>query len=74
MVRTSILADEQTLDRLRALARERGVSLGAVIREALDEKAAEPRPRPLSAGIGASGGSHVAATAATEPVPPAPWR
>jgi len=74
MIRTTIMADEETLARLRALAIERGISLAAVIREALAEKATEYRPKPLSLGIGASGRSDISETEATERVPPRSWR
>lgn len=73
MKRTTIMADEQVLDRLRALARDRGVSFAEVVREALDEKAAEFRPKPRSLGIADSGRNDIASTAATERVPPRPW-
>lgn len=51
MRRTTILANEETLQRLRALARERGVSFAHVVREALEEKAGEYRPKPRSLGM-----------------------
>lgn len=73
MERTTIMADPEVLDRLRSLARDRGVSLAEVVREALEEKAGEYRPKPRSLGIGASGRSDTASTVATEPVPPASW-
>jgi ribbon-helix-helix CopG family protein len=53
--RTTIMAEESTLERLRALARERGVSFAEVTREALAQKAEEYRPRPKSLGSGQSG-------------------
>ena len=49
------MADPEVLKKLRALARERGVSMAELAREALAEKANELRPRPLSLGAGASG-------------------
>lgn len=52
MQRTTIVAEERTLYRLRRLADARGVSLGVVIREALEEKLAREQP-PL-AFLGAS--------------------
>jgi predicted transcriptional regulator len=48
------MADDDTLDRLRALARERHLSLAEVIRQALAEKALEFRPRPRSLGVAES--------------------
>jgi Ribbon-helix-helix protein, copG family len=74
MERTSVMADPETLDRLRALARDRGTSLAEVVREALDEKAREYRPKPTFIGIGRSGGSDLARTTANERVPPRSWR
>lgn len=47
MKRTSIVAEEQTLYRLRQLAAAKGVSLGEVIREALNEKVSREQP-PLT--------------------------
>ncbi|MGQ0678656.1 MAG: CopG family transcriptional regulator [Actinomycetota bacterium] len=38
MKRTTIVADESTLNRLSVLARSRGVSMGHLVREALREK------------------------------------
>jgi hypothetical protein len=72
--RTTIVAPEGTLSRLRALAGERGVSFSQIVREALDEKAREFRPRPTFFGIASSGRSDIASTEAVEPVPPEPWR
>ena len=74
MKRTTIMADPDTLARLRALARDRGVSFAVVVREALEEKAREYRPRPTIFGIASSGRSDIASTEATEPVPPETWR
>ncbi|GIU93684.1 MAG: hypothetical protein KatS3mg012_0141 [Gaiellaceae bacterium] len=48
MSRTTIMAPDDLLDRLRAIAREEGVSLGAVIREALEWRACQRRKRPPS--------------------------
>lgn len=74
MERTTVMADSETLERLRALARDRGKSLAEVVREALDEKAKEYRPKPTFLGIASSGRTNVAGTAATERVPPRSWR
>jgi predicted DNA-binding protein len=38
--RTQLLLDDELHERLRRIAAERGVSLGALIREAIDEKLA----------------------------------
>ena len=39
--RTQLLLDDELHERLRRLADERGMSLGALIREAIDEKLAQ---------------------------------
>lgn len=70
MVRTTVMADAITMNKLKGLAEERGVSLAAVVREALEEKAATFRPKPLSLGMFDSGDdSDIASTLATERVP-----
>ena len=54
------------------LAAERRTSMGALIREALEEKSAAYRPKPRSLGIGDSGRTDTARRSADErPVPPA---
>lgn len=63
------MADPITMDRLKALAKERGVSLATVVREALEDKAKEYRPRPLSLGMFDSGKPGIAHTLASERVP-----
>jgi len=55
MQRTTIMAPEELLEKLRRIAAEQRVSLAQVIREALEERAARQRPKPKSLGIGASG-------------------
>jgi Ribbon-helix-helix protein, copG family len=42
MRRTTIMADEQLLERLRAIARREHLSLAEVIRQALELRAAQP--------------------------------
>ncbi len=74
MRRTTIVALEELLERLRRVAAERGISLAAVVREALEEKAKTYRPWPRSLGIGDSGRSDVARRTAEEPAIPEPWR
>ena len=49
------MAQPETVERLRRLARDRGVSFAEVVREALDEKALSYRPKPQSIGSGQSG-------------------
>lgn len=55
MRRTTILAPDDILDRLRAQARRRRVSLATVIREALEVKVREHAPKPSIFGISESG-------------------
>jgi len=72
--RTTIVAPEGLLKRLRRMASERGTSMAVLIREALEEKVSRHRPRPRSLGIGSSGrGDTAAQTAAERPVPRS-WR
>jgi Ribbon-helix-helix protein, copG family len=65
------MADPIVMERLKALAKERGVSLATVVREALEEKAKDYRPKPKSIGMFASTGepTDIASTMATERVP-----
>jgi hypothetical protein len=56
------------------MAAERGVSLAAVIREALEEKARGFRPKPRSLGLGDSGRTDIARRTTDEPAIPEPWR
>ena len=54
MERTTISLPDELLKRLRIMAAERGTSMAALIRQAVEEKASGSRPRPRSLGIGAS--------------------
>jgi hypothetical protein len=72
--RTTIMAEPQTVERLKALARERGVSFAEIAREALEEKARSYRPRPKSAGAGRSAPSQTARRTASHRQPPRSWR
>jgi len=74
MRRTTIVAPDDLLDRLRDEAATRGVSLATVIREALEEKARRHRPKPKSLGIGDSGRGDLARRTGEEPAVPEPWR
>jgi hypothetical protein len=74
MLRTSIVADDHVIARLKGLARERGVSFSQVVREALEEKASTYRPKPKSIGVFRSSRTDIASTDATERVPPVSWR
>ncbi len=50
MSRTTIMADDALLDRLRAIAKEEGVSLGEVIREGLEWRVRTRRRVPSFVG------------------------
>lgn len=55
MSRTTIMADDELLEHLRAIAREEGVSLGEVIRQGLEWRAQTRRRIPSFVGAVASG-------------------
>lgn len=60
MIRTTIMADEETLQKLDRIAQRKGTSKAAVIREALaeyiiEQETAEPFDNPLLALIGLAG-------------------
>jgi hypothetical protein len=76
MQRTTIMADPEMLERLRAIARDEGRSLADVIREALEARAARPRRRLGFLGVGASKpGTGPTAREASDLIPePPPWR
>ena len=74
MERTTLMLPDETRDRLRMIAAERGVSMATIIREAIDEKVASTRPRPRSIGIGASGTSDTARRTGDEGPEPRAWR
>jgi predicted transcriptional regulator len=74
MERTTLMLPDETRDRLRRLAAERGVSMATIIREAIDEKVARTRPRPQSMGSGASGTSDTARISADQRPEPRSWR
>lgn len=49
------MADDELLERLRAIARDEGVSLAEVIREGMELRAQRTRPAPTFIGAFASG-------------------
>ena len=68
--RVTIVAPEDLLQRLRVVTAERGISMAELIREALEEKVAQHRPKPKSLGIGDSGRTDISRRAGDErPVP-----
>ena len=74
MKRTTVMAEPDTLDRLRRLSRERGVSFAEVVREALVEKAAEYLPAPTCLGLFESGSEDGSVVADAGRIPPRSWR
>lgn len=74
MERTTISLPEELLKRLRLIAAERGTSMAALVREALEEKSASYRPKPRSLGIGDSGHTDTSIRAGEERAVPRSWR
>ena len=70
------MADDDLLDRLRAIARDEGVSLAEVIREGMELRAQGGRPRVTFIGIGRSGrrGHRTAEKAGDLRFEPRSWR
>jgi predicted transcriptional regulator len=74
MNRTTLTLDEETRRRLRRIAAERGISMAALIREAIDETIERHAPRPRSLGIAASGSRDTARRTGDVRPEPRPWR
>lgn len=74
MTRTTLTLDEETRRRLRRIAAERGLSMAALIREAVDETVARYAPMPRSLGIAASGTHDTARLAGDVRPEPRAWR
>lgn len=74
MERTTISIPDDVLQRLRVIATEQRSSLARLVREALEEKVRNYRPRPRSLGIGASGKTDTARRTAEERAEPRSWR
>lgn len=74
MNRTTLTLDDEVRRRLRRVAADRGVSMAAIIREAIDEKVDRLAPKPRSLGIGASATSDAARRSASERPEPRAWR
>jgi hypothetical protein len=73
MRRTTIMASDDLIGRIRRMAAERGVPVAVVIREALEEKVKSYWPRPRSLGAGASGHPDTARCAGEERPEPRAW-
>lgn len=76
MQRTTIMADDALLERLRAIARDEGVSLAEVVREGMELRVQRSRPGVTFIGAGRSGRrGHRTAAASTEMrFTPRSWR
>ena len=74
MPRTTLSLSDDLLRRLRSMAAETGVSMATVVREALEEKTRNHRPKPRSLGVGCSGQSDTARRAGDERMEPRSWR
>ena len=74
MLRTTISVPDALLKRLRLIASDRGTSMAALVREALEEKSRSYRPRPGSLGTGASGHTATARRTSEERTEPRSWR
>lgn len=74
MRRTTVSLEDPTLRELHRVATQRGVSVAALIREAVQKSLETQRPRPQSAGIGASGRCDISKRAGEERAEPRSWR
>ncbi len=74
MQRTTISLPEELILRLKVLAAQRRTSMAALIREAVEEKTSETRPKPRSFGSFHSGGARLSERASNDEYEPPPWR
>jgi hypothetical protein len=74
MDRTTLTLDRSTRARLRRIAAERGISMAALIREAIDRSIELHAPKPRSLGVGASGTTDTARRTTLERPEPRQWR
>ena len=74
MQRTTLMAPDHLLKRLRQMAAARGTSMADLIRQALEDKVGTDHPRPRSLGLGASGQAETAHRAGDERPVPRSWR
>jgi hypothetical protein len=69
MKRVTVSMPQELFEKLRLMARDRGISVSTLAREAIEVKAGfynPNRPKPTIAGIGDSGLKDTARTVATE--------
>jgi hypothetical protein len=69
--RTTVVISEELSRRAKRAAAERGVSMGQLIREALEEKLRNQRPKAKSFGLGSS---NTTARETIDLYEPDPWR
>jgi metal-responsive CopG/Arc/MetJ family transcriptional regulator len=74
MERTTLSLPEELLHRLRVVAAERGTSMATLVREAVEEKLRDHRPRPRSLGVGDSGTRDTARESGDRRPMPRSWR
>ncbi len=74
MQRTTISLPEELIVRLKVLAAQRRTSMAALIREAVEEKTSEARPKPTFFGSFDSGGANLSGRASEDEYEPPPWR
>jgi predicted transcriptional regulator len=74
MDRMTIALDRETRMRLRRIAADRGISMSAVIREAIGSTIERHSRKPHSLGIGASASSRTARLSAEGRAEPRLWR
>jgi hypothetical protein len=74
MDRTTLTLDRATRARLRRIAAERGISMAALIREAIEGTIERHAPKPRSLGVAASSTPNTARQTADERPRPRPWR
>ncbi|MBM3925244.1 MAG: ribbon-helix-helix protein, CopG family [SAR202 cluster bacterium] len=73
MQRITTSLPDDLMQRLRAIAVERNISMAPLVREAIEEKVNRHRPKPRSFGIGASGYTDTAMRSAVERPKPSSW-
>jgi len=72
MERTTLVLPRELREKVRRLASERGVSMGEIMREAIEEKVEAERPKPRL-GIFDSGRTDIGRRA-SDLYKPDPWR
>lgn len=74
MKRTTFSLEDPMLRELHRVAQDRGISIAALIREAVEQGLAVQRPRPRSIGAGASGHGDTVRRSGDERPEPRAWR